>query len=268
MRTPITALVITYNEVHCIERCISSIAFADEIIVVDSFSTDGTYEYLLKHPKVQVVQRPFENFTKQKSFALSKATNDWVLFIDADEQVTPKLQAEISKTLQSDADYVAYWFRRKFMFCGKPLHFSGWQTDKNYRLFRKDKVRFSDKRMVHETLEINGKSAILNEKLIHYCYRDFNNYKSKMLHYGRLKAKECLLQDKKFNYTCLLLKPFWKFSYNYVVRLGFLDGIKGLTICYLGALEIIVRYSELRKLELDNKRAYYYSVDKKSVFVE
>ncbi|MEA1787123.1 glycosyltransferase family 2 protein [Arenibacter sp. GZD96] len=269
MRTPLTALVITYNEMHCIERCIASISFADEIIVVDSFSTDGTYEYLLTHPKVKVVQRPFENFTRQKSFALSKATHNWVLFVDADEEITAPLQTEIKSTLQHNTSCVAYWFRRKFMFCGKPLHFSGWQTDKNYRLFRKDKVQFSEKRMVHETLEINGKSGILKEKLIHYCYRDYDNYKSKMRHYGQLKAKEYCMLDKKFNYMQLILKPFWKFTYNYVVRLGFLDGRKGITICYLGALEVIVRYAELRKLETRNQRqAYYYSANKKSVLAE
>lgn len=268
MPKPLTALIITYNEIKCIERAISSVAFADEIIVVDSYSTDGTYEFLVNHPSVSVVQHRFENFTKQKSFALSLASHDWVLFIDADERVTPMLEAEIVTALQNKTDIAAYWFRRKFMFRGVPLHFSGWQTDKNYRLFRKSKVRFSDKRIVHETLEVQGKSAVLNEKLIHFCYKDYQNYKSKMEHYGRLKAKQYFLQDKKFNYACLVLKPFWKFFHNFVVRLGFLDGMKGVIICYLGALEVAIRYRELQKMELYNDHSYYYSVDKKSVLAD
>ncbi len=112
----LSALVITYNEMGYIERCIGSISFADEIIVVDSFSTDGTYEYLMAHPKVKVIQNPFENFTAQKSFTLKQATNDWVLFLDADEVVTEALQKEITATINNPEADEAYWFYRKFLY--------------------------------------------------------------------------------------------------------------------------------------------------------
>ena len=154
----VTALIITYNEMGYIENCIDSVRFADEIIVVDSYSTDGTFEHLSQDPDVKVLQNPFENFTQQKSFALDQASNDWVLFLDADEVVTDPLREEIEQTLQADPPHVAYWFYRKFMFGKSPLHFSGWQTDKNYRLFRRSKARFSDRKLVHETLEIDGSS--------------------------------------------------------------------------------------------------------------
>jgi glycosyltransferase involved in cell wall biosynthesis len=144
----ITALVITFNEIGYIENCLKAVDFADEIIVVDSYSTDGTYEYLLGHSKVKVIQHPFKNYTAQKNFALERATHDWVLFVDADEVVTAALKQEILVTVNSSAEHVAYWFRRKFMFQKERLHFSGWQTDKNYRLFRKSKVHFSQKRIV------------------------------------------------------------------------------------------------------------------------
>ena len=127
----LSALVITYNEIGYIEKCIESVEFADEIIVVDSYSTDGTYEYLKEHPRVKVIQHPFSNFTQQKSFALKQASNDWVLFLDADEVVSQKLQVEVSATINSETDVAAFWFYRKFMFLKRPLHFSGWQTDKN-----------------------------------------------------------------------------------------------------------------------------------------
>ena len=253
----LSALIITYNEIGYIQQCIESVSFADEIIVVDSYSTDGTYEFLVEHPKVKVIQHPFSNFTAQKAFTLKQASNDWVLFLDADEVVTKKLESEITTTINSDNANVAYWFYRKFMFQDKSLNFSGWQTDKNYRLFRKSKAQFSDKKIVHETLEVNGSSGILKEKLTHYCYKDFKDYKGKMLKYGRLKAKEAFYREKKFTYLLLLAKPTWKFFNHFILRLGFLDGKKGATISYLNALGVLEYCKELKRLEKKNGLAYY-----------
>lgn len=253
----LTALVITYNEIGYIEKCIESVSFADEIIVVDSFSTDGTYEYLKDNPKVKVIQNPFENFTAQKSFALKQATNDWVLFLDADEIVSDALQNEISETVASDTDIAAFWFYRQFMFKNEKLNFSGWQTDKNYRLFRKSKAVFSDCKIVHETLDVDGTSGILNEKLTHYCYKNYEDYKGKMLKYGQLKAVESFYREKKFTYVMMVLKTSWKFFNHYILRLGILDGKKGFTICYLNSLGVLERYKELKKLEQKNELAYY-----------
>lgn len=253
LKEKISALIITYNEMGYIEKCIESITFADEIIVVDSYSTDGTYEYLINHPKVRVVQHPFKNFTAQKAFTLEQASNDWVLFVDADEVVTPNLETEIISTINSNKKHAAYWFYRKFMFQTKRLYFSGWQTDKNYRLFRKSKVKFSEKRIVHETLDINGTSGILKNKLTHYCYKDYEVYKAKMLYYGRLKAKEAFDKEKRFSYALLIIKPFWKFFNSYFIRLGILDGKKGIIICHLNALCDIERYRELHRLERETQ---------------
>ena len=253
----ISALVITYNEMGYIEKCIDSVSFADEILVVDSYSTDGTYEYLLNHPKVKVIQNPFENFTAQKSFTLKQAANDWVLFLDADEVVTESLQKEILATINNPDAHEAYWFYRKFMFQNEPLNFSGWQTDKNYRLFRKSKAHFTDQKIVHETLVVDGKSGILKEKLTHFCYKNYEDYKGKMLKYGQLKAKEDFYKEKHFNYVLMTVKPIWKFFNHYILRLGILDGKKGWTICYLNALGVLERFRELKRLEKKNELAYY-----------
>lgn len=253
----ISALIITYNEIGFIEKCIKSIDFTDEIIVVDSFSTDGTYEYLSGLENVKVIQHPFNNFTLQKSFALKQASNDWVLFVDSDEIVTENLKSEILETINSSPEHSAYWFYRKFMFKKKPLHFSGWQTDKNYRLFRKSKAKFSDEKLVHETLDIEGTSGIFNEKLIHYCYKNYKEYKDKMISYGRLKAKESFYKEKRFNYVFMIAKPTWKFLHRYFLRLGILDGKKGIIICYLDALGVLERYRELKRLEKKNELSYY-----------
>ncbi len=244
----ISALIITYNEIGYIEQCLESVSFADEIIVVDSYSTDGTYEYLLQKDKVKVVQHPFKNYTAQKAYTLELASNDWVIFVDADEVVTPALKNEILELVHGPTKHVAYWFRRQFMFQKGRLRFSGWQTDKNYRLFRKSKVKFSDKRIVHETLDVNGTSGVLKQKLIHYCYRDFEDYKRKMLLYGQMKAKEAFASGKRFNLAMLIAKPSFTFLFNFIFRLGVLDGTKGLKVCYLNALGNWEVCLELRRL--------------------
>ncbi|WP_289041325.1 glycosyltransferase family 2 protein [uncultured Zobellia sp.] len=256
-RQKLSALIITYNEIGYIEKCIESVMFADEIIVVDSYSNDGTYEYLLEHPKVKVIQHPFTNFTSQKSYTLKQASNDWVLFLDADEVVTEPLQTEVKEVINSNTKNVAFWFYRKFMFQNETLNFSGWQTDKNYRLFRKSKARFSDKKIVHETLEVNGTSGIFTEKLTHFCYKNYEDYKQKMVRYGKLKAKESFYREKKFTYLLMIIKPFWKFFNHYFLRLGFLDGKKGITISYLNALGVLEYCKELKRLEKKNELAYY-----------
>ncbi|HET8736014.1 MAG TPA: glycosyltransferase family 2 protein [Pricia sp.] len=250
----ISAVIITYNEMGYIERCIDSVSFADEIVVVDSYSSDGTYEYLLAHPRVKAIQHPFQDFTKQKTFAMKQASNDWLLFLDADEVVPATLRQEILDVVQSSPTHAAFWFYRKFMFKNVKLRYSGWQTDKNYRLFRKSKVTFCRDRMVHECLEIEGTSGILKERLLHYSYKRYEDYKAKMLHYGQLKALQCHENGRPVNRLKLLVAPFWKFFYNYTVRLGFLDGKKGLIICYLNALSDYQRYREFRQLNREDRQ--------------
>ena len=126
----------------------------------------------------------------------------------------------------------------------------------NYRLFRKSKAKFSDRKIVHETLEIDGKSEVLKNQLTHFCYKNYQDYKSKMIKYGKLKAKEDFFTENKFNYISLIFKPIWKFFNHYLIRLGIFDGRKGITICYLNALSDLERYRELKRLEHKNKIVY------------
>ena len=250
--TKITAIIITFNEIGYIERCIDSIGFVDEIVVVDSHSTDGTYEYLVNRGDVRVFQHKFENFTLQKSYALGLASHDWILFPDADEVITLPLAQEIEEIISGSTPHAAFWVYREFMFHNKRLRFSGWQTDKNYRLFRKSKAKFTDHRLVHETLEVNGSSGILKHKIIHYSYKNYTDYKGKMLQYGRLKAQEAFRNGKQFSLVLMAIKPVWKFFNHFVLRLGFLDGKKGVLICYLNALGVFERFRYLRQLEQKN----------------
>ena len=252
-KNKLTALLITFNEIFHIEAVLENISFADEIIVIDSFSTDGTAEKIRQRPDVILIQRPFKNFTDQKSFALEQASHDWVLFLDADERLTEPLKREILSTIaHKDSSANAYFFLRTFMFQNKVLRFSGWQSDKNYRLFRKSKVYFSEERIVHETLVINGKSDTLKNKLIHFSYKNYEDYKSKMVKYGQMKAFEELDKDYSPNLYHFWFRPFYKFVNHYIFRLGILDGKKGVIVCYLNAIGVHARYKELARLRSES----------------
>ncbi|UOY05620.1 glycosyltransferase family 2 protein [Muricauda sp. SCSIO 64092] len=248
-REKVSALLITYNEEQNIGEVLENLGFADEIIVVDSFSTDRTIDIIKKTKGIQLIQREFKNYTDQKQFALQQANNDWILFLDADERIPEPLKDEILEVLNSEKETAsAYYFLRVFMFRNKVLRFSGWQTDKNYRFFRKSKVRFAQEKIVHETLIVEGASKTLKNKLIHYSYNDYESYKSKMVKYGQMKAHEEFKKGKRARWYHFLVRPTYKFLNHYVLRLGILDGKKGVIICYLNALGVWSRYKELKKL--------------------
>lgn len=247
-KNKITGLIITFNEERNIEEVINNLDFVDELIIVDSYSTDKTVELIKKCPKVKLVQNKFENYTSQRNIALEHANYNWILFIDADERISDKLKSEIITTVKNETTDSAFYFYRKFMFQGKHLRFSGWQTDKNIRLFQKDKAHYVSTKLVHEKLIIDGTIGKLKHKLIHHSYTDYNSYKQKMVYYGKLKAKELLLKGSKPNIALFYLKPIYKFLHSYLVRLGIFDGKKGIIICYLNALSIHSRYAELTRM--------------------
>lgn len=248
----LTALVITFNEEQNIKTVLEDLAFADEIIVVDSFSPDKTHEIASSFNNVKVVQRIFDNFAAQRNYALSLASNSWILFIDADERLTPELQEEISTVIQQKNSASAYYMRRTFMFENRKLRFSGWQTDKIIRLFRKENAIYNSKKIVHEKLIIPGKTRKLKNKLIHYSYSNYEDYKQKMIFYGQLKAKEEILMQTSPNCFHFYVRPIYQFLNQYIVRFGFLDGKKGIIICYLNALSVAVRFQELKKIKSKN----------------
>src|SRR6056297_854778 len=248
VKNKLSAVFITYNEITHIDEVLTNVQFADEIIVVDSFSTDGTVERIKKRPNVTLIQRAFVNYTDQKSYAMSLASNDWVLFMDADERLTDRLKNEVLKTINDNTSAAAYYFYRTFMFKQKVLRFSGWQSDKNFRLFRKSKVAFTKERIVHETLIVDGPIATLKNKLIHFSYKNYEDYKGKMVTYGQMKAQEELNKDYDPNAYHFIFRPAYKFLNHFIFRLGFLDGKRGLIISYLNALGVYSRYNELKRL--------------------
>lgn len=244
----ISALIITLNEAKNIAFVIENLSFVDEIIVVDSFSEDDTVHIASSYPNVKVFQHPFQDFTQQRNFALSKANHSWILFLDADERISVPLKKEILDTVNQEKTSDAYFFYRKFMFKNKPLRFSGWQTDKNIRLFKKNKATYTDERLVHEILKVDGTTSCFKNKLIHHSYYDFDSYKDKMINYARLKALELHNKNLKPNAYHFIIKPVFRFLYGFIIRLGFLDGRKGLIICYLNALSVYKRYPILKEM--------------------
>lgn len=243
----LSAVLITLNEISCIQACIESISFADELIVVDSYSTDGTWEYLQAHPRITASQHTFLNYTDQKSHALSLTTNHWVLFVDADEIITDTLRNEILEVLKAPA-YDAYYIYRKFIMNGVPLKFCGYQTDKQLRLFDKNKAHFMPDKLVHERLVTTGTSKILSHKLDHHFYKSFEDYERRILSYGQLKGIELYRKAVKPNLFHYLIKPSFKFVHMYIIRLGILDGKRGLVIARINARGVAERYKKLKAL--------------------
>jgi glycosyltransferase involved in cell wall biosynthesis len=234
------------------QQLLTDLAFANEVVIVDSFSTDKTKEISESFANVRFIENPFENYTKQRNFAIDQAKNNWLLFLDADERLTQELKQEIIDTVNQEETCSAYLFYRTFFFKNKVLHFSGLQTDKIFRLFKKDKARYTYKRLVHEKLDVEGKIGTLKNKLIHYSYADFESYKQKMAAYGKLKAKEKYLIGFNPSIVHTFGHPIYNFLYNFIIRLGFLDGKKGVIICYLNAYSVYARYEELKKLRAEN----------------
>lgn len=245
--TKITGLAITFNEEKNIREVIESLDFVDDIIIVDSYSQDKTVEIARSYPHVKVIQNKFSDFTSQRNVALQNATHDWVLFLDADERITTSLRAEIIAEVAKPVTKDAYYFLRKFYFKKKPIHFSGTQTDKNYRLFKKSKAHYVADKLVHETLEVNGSVGILKNTLIHYSYDEYESYKKKMVSYGVLKGKELFLKGKKYSLFTHIIKTGFKFLKTYLLRFGIFDGIPGIILCYLQTLSVHHTYVSLKK---------------------
>ena len=248
----LSALIITYNEEHNIASVIENLDMADEIIVVDSFSTDETTKIAATYNKVTVVQHPFENYATQRNYAISLAKNSWILFLDADERLTPELKEEIVETIQLKEAYSAYYFYRTFMFKNTKIRFSGSQSDKIFRLFKKENAHYNLDKIVHEKLIVTGKTGKLKNKLIHYSYRNYSDYKQKMVYYGKLKAIEEFNKGTKPSFFHFYIRPLYQFVYQYIIRLGIFDGKKGIIICFLNAYSVYIRFQELKKLRSNN----------------
>jgi glycosyltransferase involved in cell wall biosynthesis len=239
----LSVILITKNEAANIRACLESVAWADEIIVVDSGSTDGTQEIARQFTPHVHLHADWPGFGPQKNLALSYATGDWVLSLDADERVTSALHAEIEAALASpQAD--GYRIPRLSSFCGRFMHHSGWRPDHVLRLFRRQHGRFSEA-LVHESVQVNGAVANLREDLLHYSYRDFGDVITKLNHYSSAAAAQMDASGRRGGLSQAILHGAWAFFRTYVLRAGFLDGREGFMLAVMNAENSYYRYIKL-----------------------
>ncbi|HSI91312.1 MAG TPA: glycosyltransferase family 2 protein [Adhaeribacter sp.] len=239
----ITAIIPAKNEAKNIAEAIAAVKWADEIIVIDSFSTDETVAIAQGFAEVKVLQRIFDTHARQKNWAIAQAANPWIFVLDADERVPPELEQEIKLLLQTEPPNVAYWISRQTYFMDKPVRYSGWQNDKVIRLFRKD-CRYAEVH-VHEEIAAAGPVGQLKHKLVHYTYTTIAQYLEKWDRYTTLSAKDRGRKTKEVTLYHLALKPAVRFLRHYVLKLGFLDGKVGFIISYMAAVSVFMRYLKL-----------------------
>ncbi|MFN3916437.1 MAG: glycosyltransferase family 2 protein [Flavobacteriales bacterium] len=242
----VTAIIPTFNEEHNIAEAIQSVNWSDEIIVVDSFSTDNTVA-LAENNGAKVIQRKYDGPATQKNWAIPQAKNEWVFILDADERVEPVLAKEIKKLLsQKEILHDAFWIRRRNFFMGKEVRFCGWQRDKVIRLIKKDVCRYNDV-LVHEEIETTGSVGKLKGKLTHYTYKNILHYLEKWNRYTTWAAEQNAKKTPNPGFYHLTIKPAFRFFKNYLLDFGFLDGKVGFIICRLSAMSVFMRYIKIRQ---------------------
>lgn len=241
--TKITAIIPTLNEEIHIENAIKSVNFADEIIVIDSYSTDKTVKLAEKH-NVKIIKREFDDFSSQKNYAISQAKHSWIYILDADERVSKKLKKELLKTLEDPRDFVGFNIKRNTHFAGKSIKYGGVQSDAVIRLFNRDFCKYNGA-LVHEKISFNGEIGLLKKSIEHYTFRDYNHYINKLNHYSTLKAQQLAKLGKRVNLFHFIIKPTARFVKHYFIKLGFLDGYAGLIFAKTQAYGVLTRYVKL-----------------------
>ena len=238
----ITVIIPTYNEENYIEDCLRSVLFADQIIIIDSFSNDKTIE-LAKEFKCEIIQRKFDDFSNQKNEAIKLAKSNWILFLDADERVTEKLKYEIKQTLKNPK-HEAYKIKFPHFYMNRFLYHT---ENRVVRLVKNENIHFEGE--VHEKLLYRGSVGLLKNFMIHYTYKGLFHYIKKKDSYAWFQAKMSKDKNKSANYFFLVFKPFYRFFHTYIIRRGFLDGVPGLAVATIDAYGVFSRYVKMILLE-------------------
>lgn len=245
----ISVILIVLNGETTIAPCLQSVSWAAEIIVVDSGSTDRTEEICTTYPGVRFFHHPWLGYGPQKNYALSLATHEWVLSIDADEVITPELAEEIRGAIDNSGAYAGFSFRRKNMYKKQWVRHSGWWPDEILRVFRKDAGRFND-RQVHESVEVNGAVKKLAGVMEHFSYNRPEDFILKMHSYSTAGARQMKVAGKKGGALRAVIRTVAAFVKSYILKRGFLDGRTGLLVAVSGAIGVfykIIMLSELNE---------------------
>jgi len=248
----ISVIIITFNEILNISDCIQGLGFADEVIVVDNASTDGTAEVAKSLGARVFITEDWPGFGCQKNRALDYALGEWVLSIDADERVTPSLRDEIAKVISHSSECTSYAIPRSSWFCGRFMQHSGWSPDYVNRLFRNGSARFSND-LVHERLLIHGMNQRLSQPLLHYSFRNFSDVLQKVDRYSTASAKQAFSKGKRASVFKALGHGLWAFVRTYILKAGFLDGSHGLALAISSAEGSYYRYLKLWLLQENTK---------------
>ena len=244
----LSVVIITKNEEANIARCLDSVAFADEIIVIDSESTDRTVRIAEQHG-ARVFSPEWRGFGPAKRAGVDKATEEWVLSIDADEAVGERLAEQIKAIVAAGSGTAAgYFVNRRTNFLGRWIYHCGWYPDSVLRLFRRTQGNFNDA-VVHEAVEVDGEVEYLSGELLHYSYPTLESYLAKSNVYTTLGARKAFDRGKRARWWDIVLRPPVSFVTHYVIRRGFLDGMEGLIISFMSAVAVFVKYTKLRHLQ-------------------
>ncbi|MFT0534092.1 glycosyltransferase family 2 protein [Castellaniella hirudinis] len=244
----LSVIIITKNEAAHIGACLDSLAFADEIIVLDSGSTDATGEIVRQRGAGWHQRADWPGFGPQKNRALALATGDWVLSVDADERVTPELAAQIRQAIQNPAAADAYRMARLSNFCGRWIRHSGWWPDYVVRLFRRQAGRFTEA-AVHESVQVRGRTGTLAGHFLHYPYASFEVFIDKINRYSSEAARAAYDRGRRTSVLGPFGHGFWTFFRHYALRRGVLDGWQGLILAGMAGTGSFYRYAKLYGLQ-------------------
>jgi len=245
----ISATIITCNEERNIVRVIESLRCCDEIVVVDSGSTDRTCE-LATNLGARVIESPWPGYAKQKNLAAERAGNDWILSLDADEALSEGLEAEIWKIKKKGAQFDAYTMPRLPKYLGRWIFHGGWYPDRKIRLYDRTKARWTGD-FVHESVICDGTTGHLESQILHYTCDSLSEHLRTLDRYTTLAAEQIVWRKKKVPLWRLIFDPPWTFVSTYFLKLGFLDGREGLAIAYMAAFYTFLKYSKARFMSRD-----------------
>lgn len=241
----ISAIIVTLNEERNIARAIRSLTCADEILVVDSGSTDQT-RGIAQSLGARVITEPWRGYAAQKNFAAEQATHNWILSLDADEALTPELAAQIATLKASQTKADAYAFPRLAQYLGRWIRHSGWYPDRKVRLYHRHHALWTGD-YVHESVQVSGTIAVLTGDLLHYTCDSLTKHRKTLNRYTDLAAEELLARGKSIPLSRLVFDPPWTFIRSYLLQRGFLDGPQGFTIARMAALYTYQKYAKARR---------------------
>lgn len=254
---PISAFVVCFNEEENIAECLESMSFCDEVLVIDSFSTDNTVS-IAESLGARVIQRKWPGYREQKSFGLSQVKNEWVLNLDADERVSPELANSIQRVMSRqmeglDSDVNGYFINRVVFHFGRWWRLGGWYPEYRLRFLRKSKTVWGGVEP-HEKPEVSGKTERIEGELYHYSYKDFDDQLRRMQHFSTAAAKELYQNGKRVSILTIFFNPIFRVIKFFIFKRGFREGIAGLIVAMTEGYYTFMKYAKIWELQFNQEQ--------------